>query len=179
MHYTISTTSQKNYIITRSGEHIFYFENLSAKIRFIIKAQNAHVYIYGLYQGMKNNHFDISIIQEHIEKNSTSVALIKSVLYDHSSLNFTGKIRIEKNAKETKAILSNKNLLLSESASVLSVPQLEILPCEVECTHTTTTIPLDHDQIHYLVSRGMSQNKAKELLINGFMQDVLQYKNAK
>ncbi|PID52566.1 MAG: hypothetical protein CR972_01255 [Candidatus Moraniibacteriota bacterium] len=177
MHYNISKNSKEKYIIKTPGEHIFYFENLSARIQFIINAENIDLQIYGLYQGTVDKKFDLSITQIHNTPNSQSTTLIKSILDDHSKLHFTGKIRIEKKAKNSKALLTNKNLLLNKKASVISIPQLEVLPHEVECTHSAITTTLDHAQLNYLVARGLSKKNAKKLLLEGFIQDVFFHKN--
>ena len=176
MYYNISQNPKTEYVIKDPGEHIFYFENISGEVNFIIDAENVDVRIYGLYQGDDNNLFNIAITQIHTKPNSHSETLIKSVLDNKSKIHFTGKIRIEKNAKNSKALLTNKNLLLSEKSSVISIPQLEVLPHKVECTHAAVTAPLDQDQLNYLITRGISINNAKKILINGFAQEILQHK---
>lgn len=177
MYYNISHKPKNKYIINTPGEHIFYFENISADINFIIDAENADVSIYGLYIGNDSEQFILNITQTHASPNSHSTALIKSVLNDTSQLHFTGKIRIEKIAQNSQALLTNKNLLLSDTAHVVSIPQLEVFPHQVECTHAATTAPLDQEQLHYIISRGISKKDAQKLLINGFTQEILQYKN--
>lgn len=176
MHYNISKNPKKEYVIKTPGEHIFYFENISEEITFIIKSENAVVNIYGIYVGEKKDQFNLTINQIHEKPNSQSIALIKSVLDDASSLRFTGRIRIEKEARNSKALLTNKNLLLSKNSSVISIPQLEVLPHEVECTHAAVTAPLDQDQLYYMTTRGITHDKATELLINGFTQEILRHK---
>lgn len=172
----ITNNPQSTYIISKPGDHVFYFENLSTDITFIIDTEDADVQIYGLYQGKNADTFTTAITQVHNKPNSTSTTLIKSVLDDASQLNFTGTIRIEKDAQNSKATLTNKNLLLSEKASALSNPQLEVLPHEVECTHAAVTTPLDHDQLSYLTARGISENEAEKLLIDGFIAEITQYR---
>lgn len=176
MYYNISKNPQKEYMITESGEYIFYFENMSAKIHFIIDTQNADVYIYGFYHAKNTEKFNLKITQTHTAPNSHSTTLIKSIVDDTAQFSFTGKIRIEENAKYSKALLTNKNLLLSDKAHILSIPQLEVLPHEVECIHAATTAPLDPDQLHYLTSRGIATKESMKLLINGFSDEVRQHK---
>lgn len=175
MHYIISKNTKEKYIISIPGKHVFYFENLSVRIQFIIDAENVDLQIYGLYQGSTDENFDLSITQIHNTPNSKSTTLIKSVLDDNSRIHFTGKIRIEKNAKNSKALLTNKNLLLNKKASAMSIPQLEVLPHEVECTHAAVTAPLDSNQIDYLITRGITDKEARKLLVNGFVQEVKRY----
>lgn len=176
MFYNISHKPQKEYIITKSGEHVFYFENISGTINFIINAKNSTLRIYGLYTAKNNEKFTLDITQIHNAQNSHSKTLIKSVLDGSSQLYLTGKIHINNNARNSTAFLTNKNLLISQKAHIISIPQLEILPHEVKCTHAAVTTPLDTEQLNYLISRGISESHAQQLLIDGFTQEILRHK---
>lgn len=177
MHKDISTTTEKEFHITESGDYVFYFENFSGKLNFIISSENAHVKIYGLYTGVENETYKLNITQKHTAPNSSSETIIKSMLNDASSLDFIGTIHIANSARNTEAHLTNTNLLLSNNASAKSLPQLEVLPHEVVCTHAATTAPLDQKQLQYLIMRGISQERAEKLLTKGFAQEILQHKN--
>ncbi|MFA5986290.1 MAG: SufD family Fe-S cluster assembly protein [Parcubacteria group bacterium] len=167
---------KKEYKITTPGKHVFYFENLTADLTFVIAAEHAEVAIYGLYQGKDTDDFVLDISQIHTAPHTKSTALIKSVLRDNAQLHMRGKIRVEQNSVGTEALLTNTNLLLSKNAHVISMPQLEILPHEVHCTHAAQTKPLDPDQLDYLINRGITPHDARQLLIDGFLQEILQYK---
>ncbi len=176
MYKDISHNPQKTYTITKPGVHVFYFENMSQDIHFIVTHPDANVQIYGLYRGKETQKFHLAITQTHTVPGATSTALIKSVLDDASQLHITGKIHIAKNAVHTKAFFTNKNLLLNKNASVTTAPQLEVFPHDVTCTHAAVTTPIDTDQLHYIATRGIAQKDAQDLLINGFTQDVLRHK---
>ncbi len=172
MYKNITNDDQTTYEITKPGEYIFYFENKNGSITFNITCENASVYIYGLYQGKNEDNFILHITQNHISPNATSQSIIKSVLDDKSTLNFTGTICIDKKAINSIAHLTNHNLLLSKSAHAITKPQLEIIPGQVECTHAATTSPLNKKQIYYLMARGISIKEAEQLLIYGFMDEI-------
>ncbi len=176
MYYNITHNHKKTYIIDTPGDHVFYFENISADINFRIMASHAHVAIYGLYNLHDKQTCDISITQEHLTAHSSSHTIIKSVLHDMTHLSITGKIHVTQHAQHTDALFTNNNLLLSEQAHVISVPQLEVKPHEVTCTHAANTLPLDHEQITYLMSRGISHKNAIDMLITSFLSDVVQHK---
>lgn len=103
---------------------------------------------------------------------SYSDLFLLSVMKDSSSLAFTGKIRIEKNAQKSHAYQKNQNLILSKDAFVDSRPILEILADDVFCTHGSTTGPLSSDQLLYLEIRGIKKESAEKLLIEGFTNQV-------
>lgn len=176
MFQNITHNNQKTHTITQPGKHIFYFENKSGKINFSIECEKAKVFIFGLYQGNKKNNFNLKTIQHHQQPNSESYLLIKTVLDNESQFDYEGKIRIEKLAQKTKASLKNENLIVSDNAKVTTLPQLEILPNDVKCSHAATISDLNKDQLYFLISRGISENDAKDLLIQGFLEEILKIK---
>ncbi len=176
MFQNITKDNQKTYTITQPGKHVFYFENKNGEITFSIECEKAKVFVFGLYQGNKKNKFNLKTIQQHKQPNSESHLLIKTVLDDESQFDYRGKIRIEKLAQKTKASLKNENLIVSNNAKVTTLPQLEILPNDVKCSHSATVSNLNKDQLYFLISRGVSKSDAKELLIQGFIEEILRVK---
>ncbi|XLQ20440.1 MAG: SufB/SufD family protein [Candidatus Moraniibacteriota bacterium] len=172
----ITTDNQEIYKITVPGDYVFYFENKTNNLIFDIQCEDAHVKIYGLYTCKNSDAFNLHITQRHSSPNSISNVLIKSILYDKSNFNFTGVIDILKEAINSTANLENYNLLLSDKAHVITSPQLEVVPNEVNCKHSAKIIPLDTAQLNYMTSRGISIEAAKQLLIDGFTDEILQIK---
>jgi Fe-S cluster assembly protein SufD len=87
---------------------------------------------------------------------------------------FNGKIFVRPDAQKTNAYQSNKNVLLSDSASVNTKPQLEIFADDVKCSHGCTIGRLDEEGLFYLQSRGIPENVAKSLLLHSFAIDILE-----
>lgn len=172
----ISQKNEKVYKIAKPGDYIFYFENKTGDITFDISCSDANVKIYGLYRGKDTQQFTLNLIQNHESPNSKSTVLIKSILDDKSTLNIKSTIFIDKKGLNTIAHFTNHNLLLNNNAHTKISPQLEVMPSDVECTHATTTAPLDKKQLQYLTARGITNAKAKQLLIDGFINDTLQIK---
>ncbi|MEA3323230.1 MAG: SufD family Fe-S cluster assembly protein, partial [Patescibacteria group bacterium] len=77
---------------------------------------------------------------------------------------------------DTIAHFTNHNLLLNKNAHTTISPQLEVMPSDVECTHATTTAPLNKKQLQYLSARGMTNTQAKQLLIDGFINEISRIK---
>ena len=86
---------------------------------------------------------------------------------------FDGRILVEKDAQQTDAHLSNKNLLLSRNAEVDTKPQLEIYADDVKCSHGTTVGQLEPEQLFYLRSRGIDTATAMKMLCLGFAGEIL------
>ncbi|MCK4635600.1 MAG: SufD family Fe-S cluster assembly protein [Candidatus Moranbacteria bacterium] len=179
MFKNITEDNQTKYTIKESGKHIFYFENKSGEITFSIESEKAKVFIFGLYQGKEKNKFNLKTNQHHKYPNSESHLLIKTVLDNESQFDYEGKIRIERKAQKTQASLKNQNLIISDNAKVSTLPQLEILPNEVKCSHSATVSDLNKAQLYFLMSRGVSESDAKNLLIQGFIEEILKVKETK
>lgn len=131
----------------------------------------------GLYLLNGKSHVDNHTIVDHIKPNSVSNELYKGILDGYSKGVFNGKVFVRKEAQKTNAFQSNKNILLTDDATVNTKPQLEIWADDVKCSHGCTTGQLDLDALFYLQARGIDKDKAKAMLLYAFAIDVL--KNVK
>lgn len=127
--------------------------------------------------GLEHLHGDENITAEthvtHTVGGGTSNQLIKFVLDDNSRGRFIGDLKIAQDAQHTEAHQTNRNLLLSETAEMRTQPQLEIYADDVKATHGASTGQLDESALFYMQQRGISKEKARQLLVNAFMKDVL------
>ena len=101
--------------------------------------------------------------------------LYKGIISDDATAVFNGKIFVQPQAQKTNAYQSNKNILLSEGASVNTKPQLEIFADDVKCSHGCTVGQMDEEGLFYLRSRGISEDTARSLLIHAFAMDILEH----
>jgi Fe-S cluster assembly protein SufD len=128
----------------------------------------------GLYFATADQHFDHNTRQDHVVPHATSDLLYKGALFDEAKTVFRGIIRVHPKAQKTDAYQTNRNLLLSPDAEVVSLPNLEIEADDVRCSHGSTTGQLNEDELFYLMSRGLSREAAERLVIFGFFGDVLE-----
>ena len=103
----------------------------------------------------------------------SSNQLIKFVLDDNSRGHFVGDLKIVPDAQKTEAHQTNRNLLLSDTAEMRTQPQLEIYADDVQATHGASTGQLDETALFYMQQRGIDKKKARQLLVNAFMKEVL------
>ena len=101
--------------------------------------------------------------------------LYKGIIDGEATAVFNGKIFVQQDAQKTNAYQSNKNILLSEGASVNTKPQLEIFADDVKCSHGCTVGRLDEEGLFYLRSRGISESTARSLLVHAFAIDILEH----
>src|SRR2546430_1426877 len=117
--------------------------------------------------------FDTRTLQDHACPHTTSDLLYKNALNDRARNIFGGLIRVEPHAHFTDAYQKVRNLLLSDDAEANSMPGLEILADNVKCSHGATSGQLGEDEMFYLLSRGITASVAKQLLVSGFLNEVV------
>jgi Fe-S cluster assembly protein SufD len=117
--------------------------------------------------------FDQRTLQDHLQPNTTSDLLYKNALSDNARTVFSGLIKVEPGAQRTDAYQKVRNLLLSDEAEANSMPGLEILADDVRCTHGATSGQVEPEEFFYLLSRGIPPLKAKGLIVNGFLNEVV------
>lgn len=127
----------------------------------------------GLYFAHREQHFDHYTLQHHVAHHTRSDLLYKGAVKDRAQAVYSGLIRLEAGAQKTDAYQANRNLVLSPTARVDSIPKLEIAANDVRCTHGSTTAPVDEMQLFYLQSRGLPRSLAQELLVKAHLADVL------
>jgi len=139
-----------------------------------LNGENCETQLYGLYVVSGNDHIDNHVTVDHIKPHCHSNQLYKGLLNGSSSGAFSGRIIVQQDAQKTIAFQSNKNILLSEQATVNSKPMLEIFADDVKCSHGSTSGQLDEEAIFYLRSRGIGEQLAKNILYHAFAWDVVE-----
>jgi Fe-S cluster assembly protein SufD len=136
-------------------------------------AEGGEAWVDGLYMLNGTQHHDTHSIIDHTVPNCTSHQNYKGVLNDGSRAVFNGKVFVRENAHGTDAQQQNKNLLLSNEARVDTKPQLEIFNDDVKCAHGATVGQLEEEELFYLLTRGLPENLARNLLTYGFAEEVI------
>ena len=172
--YDYSSITQKENSISEtfifsSGSH--YIKN---EVNCNLEGKYSSAFINGIHLLSKNKHHEIRTNTNHLYENTKSYQLIKSVIDDSSKSVYQGKIYVDSKAQKTDGYQLSKAVLLNEQAEFNAKPELEIYADDVKCSHGSASGSLDEDSIFYLMSRGLDQKTAKELLINGFLLDVVE-----
>ncbi len=131
--------------------------------------------IEGVYTAGDEQYSDFHLDIQHDQPACRSRENFRGIIYGKGQAVFDGRILVAKDAQKTDALLTNKNLLLSEDAEVDTKPQLEIYADDVKCGHGTTVGRLDPDQIYYLRSRGITESVAQRMLSLGFAEQILEH----
>jgi len=117
--------------------------------------------------------FDQRTLQDHRKPDTASDLLYKNSLDGQARTIFAGLIRVERGAHRTDAYQKVRNLLLSDDAEANSMPGLEILADDVRCTHGATSGQMDAEELFYMLSRGIPRRKAQQLIVFGFLNEVI------
>ena len=127
----------------------------------------------GAYFADGSQHLDYDTYQLHAAPDTTSDFAFKGALRDSAATVWRGMIRVEEGAQKTNAYQENRNLLLSKTATANSIPGLEILANDVRCTHGATLSQVDREQLFYLMARGLPEDEAAKLIVNGFIEPIV------
>ncbi len=128
----------------------------------------------GFYFTDGNQHLDHDTQQNHLAPHTTSDLLFKGALKGKSRSVWQGMIYVAPGAQKTDGYQANRNLVLSEGARADSIPGLEILADDVRCTHGATVGKLEAEPLFYLKSRGIPQNEAEKIVVEGFFDPIFQ-----
>ena len=137
-------------------------------------ASGCETNLYGLYMLHGDTHVDNHTTMDHRKPHTYSNELYKGIMDDRSHGVFNGRIYVRQEAQKTNAFQSNNNILLTDTASIDTKPQLEIWADDVKCSHGATTGQMDAEQVFYLRTRGLSEIQAKAMLLQAFAKDVIQ-----
>ncbi|HKZ66526.1 MAG TPA: Fe-S cluster assembly protein SufD, partial [Chitinophagaceae bacterium] len=144
-------------------------------LNVVLDAEHCESHLYGLYFQKGKSHIDNHTLVDNVKPNCFSNELYKGIIDDNATAVFNGKIYVQPDAQKTNAYQSNKNVLLSDSASVNTKPQLEIFADDVKCSHGCTVGKLNEEGLFYLQSRGITEKNARSLLLHAFAVDILEH----
>jgi Fe-S cluster assembly protein SufD len=130
--------------------------------------------VTGGYAGGPGQHLDYDTTQEHAAPNTFSDLAFRGVLAAGATAVWRGMIRVDPGAQGTDAFQECRNLLLSPDAHADAIPGLEIEADDVRCTHAAAIAQVDRDQLFYLTSRGLGEAEAKGLIIEGFLESLVE-----
>ena len=148
-----------------------YFKN---EVNCNLKGEYSSAFINGIFSLKESQQHEIRSTINHLVENTKSYQLVKSVLGKNSKAAYQGRIYVDSRAQKTDGYQLSKAILLDETSEFNAKPELEIYADDVKCSHGSASGSLNENSIFYLMSRGLNYKQSKELLINGFMLDVIE-----
>ena len=164
----INKHSNLDMVVTQQGV------NMSrSDININLKNDFSSFNLTGIYFGREKHHKDITACVNHIAQSTSSNQIVRGILDGSSVGVYQGGIKVAPNAQKTDGKQMSRALLLSKLAESNSKPELEIFADDVTCAHGATIGELDKDQFFYLLSRGISYDEARDMLIKAYLSEIL------
>lgn len=170
---TLQVEQRRNSLFTL---HVIQLSDADSNVSVTVrqKEEGCLTRLYGMALTLGEQRADLETHVMHEVGHGKSEQLIKNVLADRSRVSFYGELRIAPDAQQTQATQTNRNILLSPEAKVRTRPQLEIYADDVKASHGATTGQLDANALFYMQQRGIPQDQAKRLLLEAFLEEVIQ-----
>ena len=141
-------------------------------VNVTLAGENAEINLCGMAIADKNQHVDTHTVIDHAVPRCTSNELFKYVLDDQATGAFAGLVLVRPGAQHTSSQQTNRNLCATREARMYTQPQLEIYADDVKCTHGATVGQMDDEAILYMRQRGLSEQQARRLQMEGFVAAI-------
>ena len=168
-----TTCIQKEKSVINSMNINFGGKLIRNNLNLIVDGEYCETNLDGLYIPTADGIIDNHTIVDHKAPNCNSSELYKGIIGARATGVFNGKVFVRKGAQKTNAFQANKNILLADTATINTKPQLEIWADDVKCSHGCTTGQMDNEQLFYLRTRGIDKANAQKLLLKAFAEEVI------
>ncbi len=160
-------SSYRSIVVTLGGALLRF------DVRVLLQGQGAECQLNGAYLVDGNDHVDHHTLVEHQAPRCRSDQTYRGIASGHGTAVFDGIVVVHRGAQKTEAHQENRNLLLSETATVHTKPHLEIDADDVVCSHGATVGSLDKNQLFYLRARAIPKELARAMLTYAFIERVV------
>ena len=157
----------KVYVINAGGKLV------RQELHIDVAGEGSHFDLRGVNLLAGDSHTDVTLTLGHTVPNTTSKEIVRNVVLNRARGVFQGQIRVAQIAQKTDAQMACNTLLLSDDGEFAAKPELEIFADDVICAHGATVIDIDHSHLFYLMARGITEKSARALLVNGFVDELI------
>ena len=157
----------KVYVINAGGKLV------RQELHIDVAGEGSHFDLRGVNLLAGDSHTDVTLTLGHTVPNTTSKEIVRNVVLGRARGVFQGQIRVAQIAQKTDAQMACNTLLLSDDGEFAAKPELEIFADDVICAHGATVIDIDHSHLFYLMARGITEKSARALLVNGFVDELI------
>ena len=158
--------------VVNAGGHL-----VRQEIRGTVEGEGADLTMRGINLIGGDSHTDVTLSLGHEVADTTSTETVRNVVFDRARGVFQGQIRVAPQAQKTDAKMACNTLLLSDEGEFSTKPELEIFADDVQCGHGATVTDIDANHLFYLMSRGVPEKKARAMLVNAFIAEVVEELN--
>ncbi|MGK9050889.1 Fe-S cluster assembly protein SufD [Neorhizobium petrolearium] len=144
------------------------------ELRINVEGEGAELTLRGVNLLGGESHTDVTLVLGHNVPHTNSTEIIRNVVFDKASGVFQGMIRVAPDAQKTDAKMSCNTLLLTDDGDFSAKPELEIFADDVVCGHGATVADIDRNHLFYMMARGVPENKARAMLVNAFVAEIVE-----
>lgn len=152
----------------------FWFHSGDVNIINSLEGDGAEAYDMHIFVEKGEVKLHLDTVLHHIAKNTKGSILVKGIVYDKASAKLDGMIKIDKNGAGAESFLSEHVMLMSPQAHASANPELEIENNDVSSRHAASVAQIDEEKLFYLISRGISRDEAKRLIVEGFLSSAIE-----
>lgn len=144
------------------------------ELRIDVAGEGADLQLRGVNLLGGDTHTDVTLVLGHNVPNTTSTEIFRNVVFDRARGVFQGMIKVALDAQKTDARMACNTLLMSDDAEFAAKPELEIFADDVQCGHGATVADIDDNHLYYLMARGIPRSKARAMLVNAFVAEIVE-----
>lgn len=137
------------------------------------KEKGQEIEVTAIVKGTAKGKYELEVVADHIVGENSGNIVIKGIAQNGAEVKVTGMIKIGKKAQRVEDFLEMRLLILDDISRAEAIPQLEIEADDVKASHAASVGKLDAEQIYYLMSRGLSKKKSKQMLVHGFLGELI------
>ena len=151
--------------------------NLGSKLTMkypavVLKGPKAHGEVLSVAYAGPGQHQDAGAKMTHAAPETTSIIESKSISKDGGRTTYRGLVKVEPGATNVKAHVRCDALILDEHSRSDTYPYMEIDEKDARIGHEATVSKVGDDQLFYLMSRGLSEQQATAMIVNGFIEPI-------
>lgn len=144
------------------------------ELRIDVAGEGSDLNLRGVNLLGGDTHTDVTLVLSHNVPNTTSTEIFRNVVFDRARGVFQGMIKVALDAQKTDARMACNTLLMSDDAEFAAKPELEIFADDVQCGHGATVADIDDNHLYYLMARGIPRSKARAMLVNAFVAEIVE-----
>jgi Fe-S cluster assembly protein SufD len=144
------------------------------ELRIDVEGEGSELTLRGVNLLGQETHTDVTLVLGHNVPHTNSTETFRNVVFDRAKGVFQGMIRVAPDAQKTDAKMACNTLLLTDDGEFAVKPELEIFADDVICGHGATVADIDRNHLYYLRSRGISEKKARAMLVNAFVAEIVE-----
>ena len=173
--YHLASVGLKQAERSRFVSNVAFLGSPLQRVELQVDLQGEHAYssVSGAQVAGPKELVDAHVFLRHSASNTESHQCFRSIAAGQGTVVYDGISKVEHGTAKVEAHQSSKTVLLDEDAAVHTKPHLEIDADEVSCSHGATVGALDEEALFYLRARGVGEREAYEMLLQGFVQEVL------